>query len=160
MPVSKQTTNRRARATAWVSFYDGESHEPTSSTVRSEVRSAPGGGRLFPRAFRRGRHRPHLVDRSPGGRGVLARERGALRVPAALSTALLPRVVRARLRVGAVRAYGIRAAGSFQPRGPVVPRQVRNGGAGRVSHAPGCPWPHLLRALVARALVRGGGIAL
>ena len=85
MHRGKQTTNRRRRATVQVSFYDGSSHESSSSTVRTEVRSPAGRGSLFSVAFSRRRHRPHAADRAPGRGGVLAGHRHPVRVPAAVS---------------------------------------------------------------------------
>ena len=56
-----------------------------ASTVRTEVRSPPGGGSLLSLAFSGCRRRPHAADRPAGGGRVLAGHRHPVRVPAAVS---------------------------------------------------------------------------
>src|SRR5215208_6592791 len=97
MHFVKQTTKRRAQATLQVSFYDGDRHEPAPTTVRTEVRPLAGGGHLHSDSLSRGGHRAYSPDRAPGSRRILAIGWQPVRIPVAVSGAVLGCAVHHRL---------------------------------------------------------------
>src|SRR6188768_1949802 len=127
MHRQQQTTKSRHQATAQVSFYDGGSHESSASTIRTEVRSPAGGGRLLSGTFFCRWHRPHAAHRTSGRGCVLACHGFPVCVSVAVSGAILARAARFLLhgRTGGERA--VRAADSLLRRRPVVLREVRGG---------------------------------